>query len=315
MSAKYYTQFILTDADYRGGNEFCGVVELNQPMSQDSDRRDIEAILARNFDLSPDGAQYAAYSELRWQATAKLVVDLGMRWDQQTYTTSDDDRQYSPRASLLWRTGDRTEIRMGFGQFYQAVGCDQCMETGYRGRMALFEILGFSQQVRDYLQGDSPYLRGTLGMVNMASELLSRDPRTKPVVVYQMTWSAGGDALVQARAAAEGHPQAAEGIDGVAAAYVQAFMLAGVVQRRQSSARASRGPRTVPATRTAPHSSTGTRNRSFLLMGHSSLPGYATARRMIRSSGRWRITRLPATSTRRDRGQSQRAPTAWWGLF
>ena len=31
MSAKYYTQFILTDADYRGGNEFCGVVELNQP--------------------------------------------------------------------------------------------------------------------------------------------------------------------------------------------------------------------------------------------------------------------------------------------
>ena len=29
MSAKYYTQFILTDADYRGGNEFCGVVELN----------------------------------------------------------------------------------------------------------------------------------------------------------------------------------------------------------------------------------------------------------------------------------------------
>ena len=50
MSAKYYTQFILTDADYRGGNEFCGVVELNQPMAQDSDRRDIEAILARNFD-------------------------------------------------------------------------------------------------------------------------------------------------------------------------------------------------------------------------------------------------------------------------
>ena len=38
MSAKYYTQFILTDAEYRGGNEFCGVVELNHPMAQDSDR-------------------------------------------------------------------------------------------------------------------------------------------------------------------------------------------------------------------------------------------------------------------------------------
>jgi hypothetical protein len=32
MSAKYYTQFILTDAKYRGGNEFSGVVELSQPM-------------------------------------------------------------------------------------------------------------------------------------------------------------------------------------------------------------------------------------------------------------------------------------------
>jgi hypothetical protein len=32
MSAKYYTQFILTDTQYRDGNEFSGVVELSQPM-------------------------------------------------------------------------------------------------------------------------------------------------------------------------------------------------------------------------------------------------------------------------------------------
>ena len=51
MSVKYYTQFLLTDADYRGGNEFCGVIELNYPMEQDSERKDSEAILARNFDL------------------------------------------------------------------------------------------------------------------------------------------------------------------------------------------------------------------------------------------------------------------------
>jgi hypothetical protein len=29
MSAKYYTQFILTDTQYRDGNEFSGVVELS----------------------------------------------------------------------------------------------------------------------------------------------------------------------------------------------------------------------------------------------------------------------------------------------
>ena len=64
MSAKYYTQFILTDADYRGGNEFCGVVELNQPMEQTDNRRDIEAILARNFDLRESAVRLLSWSRL-----------------------------------------------------------------------------------------------------------------------------------------------------------------------------------------------------------------------------------------------------------
>jgi len=64
MSAKYYTQFILTDADYRDGNEFCGVVELNQPMEQTDNRRDIEAILARNFDLRESAVRLLSWSRL-----------------------------------------------------------------------------------------------------------------------------------------------------------------------------------------------------------------------------------------------------------
>ncbi|MDH3577666.1 MAG: TonB-dependent receptor [Gammaproteobacteria bacterium] len=81
---------------------------------------DNEAFVARDFDLSPEGAQYAAYAELRWQPVEKLIVDLGLRWDQQTYTMSMNDRQYSPRVSMLFRSSDKTEIRLGFGQFYQA---------------------------------------------------------------------------------------------------------------------------------------------------------------------------------------------------
>jgi hypothetical protein len=64
MSAKYYTQFVLTDAEYRGGNEFCGVVELNHPMAKDTDRRDIEAILARNFDLAQSAVRLVSWSRL-----------------------------------------------------------------------------------------------------------------------------------------------------------------------------------------------------------------------------------------------------------
>ena len=54
----------------------------------------------------------------------------------------------------------------------------------------------FAKQLTSYLSGQSPFLRGTVGMINMAAEAASRDARTKPVVIYQMTWSAGGDALV-----------------------------------------------------------------------------------------------------------------------
>ena len=49
----------------------------------------------------------------------------------------------------------------------------------------------FHQQVRDYLSGKSPFLRGTFRMMGMASEVISSDPRTKGVVIMQMTWSAG----------------------------------------------------------------------------------------------------------------------------
>ena len=64
MSAKYYTQFILTDANYRGGNEFSGVVELSQPMDQQSDAKDIEAILAQNFDLRESAVTLVSWSRL-----------------------------------------------------------------------------------------------------------------------------------------------------------------------------------------------------------------------------------------------------------
>lgn len=54
----------------------------------------------------------------------------------------------------------------------------------------------FIKQIENYLSGRTPYLRGTLGMINMASEVLNKDSRSKPVIIYQLSESAGGDALV-----------------------------------------------------------------------------------------------------------------------
>lgn len=49
----------------------------------------------------------------------------------------------------------------------------------------------FEQQVKDYVSGKSPYLRGTFHMFGLASEVINKDPKTKPVVFMQLTWSLG----------------------------------------------------------------------------------------------------------------------------
>ncbi len=56
----------------------------------------------------------------------------------------------------------------------------------------------FVQQVRDYRAGKTPFLRGTFHMVGLASEVLGSDPRTKGVVIVQMTWSAGDHLVARA---------------------------------------------------------------------------------------------------------------------
>ncbi len=53
----------------------------------------------------------------------------------------------------------------------------------------------FPQQVKDYISGKSPFLRGTFRMMGMASEVISQHPETKGVVLFQMTWSAGDHAV------------------------------------------------------------------------------------------------------------------------
>lgn len=64
MSVKYYTQFRLTDASYRGGNEFAGVIELSRPLSTPASAAEIEAVLARNFDLNRDSIKLLSWARV-----------------------------------------------------------------------------------------------------------------------------------------------------------------------------------------------------------------------------------------------------------
>jgi len=55
----------------------------------------------------------------------------------------------------------------------------------------------FIQQVRDYMSGKSPFLRGTFRMIGMASEIIGSHPSTKGVMIMQMTWSAGDHCIAR----------------------------------------------------------------------------------------------------------------------
>jgi outer membrane cobalamin receptor len=81
---------------------------------------DNQPLVVRSIETSPEGSQYAGYIESRWRPSTRFFVDVGLRWDKQTYTIADHDDQFSPRLNVLYLLGDKTELRLGFGRFYQA---------------------------------------------------------------------------------------------------------------------------------------------------------------------------------------------------
>jgi outer membrane receptor protein involved in Fe transport len=76
----------------------------------------------RDATLAPAGDSYGAYVEDRVRFTDRLVADIGVRWDRQTYLPPGVDSQFSPRASLLYRVAERTDLRVSHGRFFQAEG-------------------------------------------------------------------------------------------------------------------------------------------------------------------------------------------------
>lgn len=66
MGIKYYTHFVLTGEAAAGSDqEFSGVVEVNQPTDQRYETKEIEALLARNFDLRSSDVRLINWARLQ----------------------------------------------------------------------------------------------------------------------------------------------------------------------------------------------------------------------------------------------------------
>lgn len=66
MGVKYYTHFVLTSTEpEESDQEFSGVVEVSQATDELFDPRDIEALLAQNFDLQSGDLRLINWSRLQ----------------------------------------------------------------------------------------------------------------------------------------------------------------------------------------------------------------------------------------------------------
>jgi len=64
MRAKYYTRFLLHPEGTGFADEYSGVVEVSQAVDQVLEPREIEALLARNFQRDEDEVELLNWSRI-----------------------------------------------------------------------------------------------------------------------------------------------------------------------------------------------------------------------------------------------------------
>jgi hypothetical protein len=120
----------------------------------------------------------------------------GLAPAQESFSTLVGNVRVEP---VAWKPKDVLEVPYitwggDVGTFYANGGLTTKPDTIYQKMGLSLKLVpgdDFPGQVKRYLSGKSPFLRGTLSMLGQASEVIGSDPRTKAVVFLQLSWSAG----------------------------------------------------------------------------------------------------------------------------
>ena len=90
--------------------------------------------ISRDLTAAPSGPSYALYMSDKWKVADRTILEFGLRWDDQTYTELPSGSQFSPRFSVLHAMGRNTELRFGWGRYYQSQGIHELqIEDGITG--------------------------------------------------------------------------------------------------------------------------------------------------------------------------------------
>lgn len=131
--------------DYMSEAEFFGLAALYQ---------DVDDTISRDLSAAPFGNSFAVYVSDRWKVAGNTIVELGLRWDDQTYTGLQSDSQISPRLSMMHAFSPDTEFRFSWGRYHQSQGIHELqIEDGitdyYPAQRADHIIAGVRHNIRD----------------------------------------------------------------------------------------------------------------------------------------------------------------------
>jgi len=76
--------------------------------------------VAYEVEANPAGNSYALFFSDRLTVSDQLSLELGLRWDRQTYTDPTYSNQLSPRGSMLYQLGNKHKFRFTIGRYYQS---------------------------------------------------------------------------------------------------------------------------------------------------------------------------------------------------
>ena len=106
-------QRLAADYDYSGAANYYGFYTMFVG---------VPTAIRRRSDVHADGELFGVYFSDRWEMSSATSAELGWRWDKQGYTDTPNERQFSPRFSLMHELGRATDLRFSLGRYYQAQG-------------------------------------------------------------------------------------------------------------------------------------------------------------------------------------------------
>jgi outer membrane receptor protein involved in Fe transport len=114
-----------------------------------------EPTRTRNLRLRPSGHHAAAYLNWRFEPSAAIATDLGMRWDRGTLAERVAS-QWSPRAVLMWQPREGTRLRLGWGRYFQEQAINELQvsdgDTTYqRAQLATHAVASIEHDLTDSL--------------------------------------------------------------------------------------------------------------------------------------------------------------------